>query len=598
MIAAITASDGDGAMLEVALPYLAYADIVASLRDDLALRANNDAQVLAALPLETSFELCTIAVTDLVRRYVSRQRASGAAAPPTDDTLPKHAMPAKAIDAVWEIAGIYAVMPLMLLEVANARRSGATRAPLSTLDALRAAQRLCSVAEDWQALSDVRQRIAWHRDDVTRVEPGFLVHVGPSNPTYECLALVARRRQGLLSAGFQRQSVEPLRHILVPFILPVADFVAQTRCRDTASVEFAEHILTDLVSSSLPSDGILLSLFERSDSAGATGRALFSAYLLCYALAYSVGGFRRGKNTYFPRWPRGEIAELIAASARTTTRNAEAALELVSWDPGEPTGNVGLDLGTIPYLRLPNSMIGTLVLPGVRLSPFAETRRTLAATNRLSADVGKSYESYVRRLLTDGMFEVRPGCVIIRADRRAITDIDILAYKNGVLIVCQAKHLVEPDSHHARWKARQEVRRGIRQCIQARNYFREDPERVFALFPEARADAPIEVFCLVVTPAMSFCGELAWPVAVVDDAYLQHIIHIGATRTFSAGTGDLVAAEPLYEGAHPSGQEFRSLMTSPEFFRYYRGDKTALFSTIRAVHHVRFIRLDAVDSQS
>ena len=173
-ITALTRMDPDGLLLQPALPYLAYCDIVASVRDELAAYANNEAQALASLPPETYIELCAVAVTDLVRRYVALQPKEASTTDPATHSRAGTPLPGELVDAVWEISGTYALLPLMLLEVGTAARAGATRRPLSTLDAARAAQRLCRIAEDWQLLTDIRQRVAWQRDNVARVEPEWV----------------------------------------------------------------------------------------------------------------------------------------------------------------------------------------------------------------------------------------------------------------------------------------------------------------------------------------------------------------------------------------------------------------------------------------
>src|SRR5262245_22671941 len=61
----IVAHDHDGHQTRLWLPYLYYCDIVADLRDEISLRANNDAQVLAALPREVYIELVVMAVTSM-----------------------------------------------------------------------------------------------------------------------------------------------------------------------------------------------------------------------------------------------------------------------------------------------------------------------------------------------------------------------------------------------------------------------------------------------------------------------------------------------------------------------------------------------------
>lgn len=375
---------------------------------------------------------------------------------------------------------------------------------------------------------------------------------------------------------------------------PIAEFVARPPHDCGSPEELCRRVLLDLSAGTFFSDGVLFDLFRRSDDTGAIARSVFSAYLLRYVLSYVPSELRRPPCTYFPCWSSEEVASVVLTSAQASRANAMAAIDLTSWNPGESAAKVGLDLGTTPYVKLPNAMIGAVVVPGVNISVFAETRRTLAATNRLSADVGRSYEEYVRQLFAEGGFKVCPRSVVIRSNDRAITDVDVLAYKSGMLVVCQTKHIIEPESHHANWKARHEISCGVRQCMQAFGFFQEEPERVFEHFPEARADGIFDTCCLVVTPAICFGGESHWPVAIVDDAYLQHVISIGEVRTFDAATGAVIDSRRLYEGPHPSGKEFKELMVHPEFLNHYRGSPV-LVSQIKSVGSAHFVRFAAVE---
>lgn len=594
LIGVITACDREGNLLRSILPYLAYCDIVADLRDQLSARADNEAQVLATFAPEVYIELCVIAVASVARQYVKK---TFDAAPTTSrDQVRSSGVPALLVAAVWGVADIYALLPLMLAEVAAAARTNRTRAPLSLLDAERAAQRLCNVAADWKRHTDIRQRVAWNRDSVTRVEPGYSIFVSPNDITYEWLYLATRRRHALI--GMRRtdeNAPEMMREVLMPFIEPVARFVCANSAENSVE-ELANAALVELSSSMLPSDNILFDVFLILDEVGSLARALFAAYMLRYLYGYTATELRRGKRSCLPRWNIDEIVGLLVAVGNTTSKIAREAISLIAWDPRHGS-KAGFELLTTPFVKLDAKRIGMVLLPGVNIAPATETRRTLASTNRISRAVGESYERYVRRLLADAGFLVLPHAVTLSSEGKAVTDVDALAYKDGLVVVCQAKHVIEPDSHHARWKAQHEITNGVRQCLVARNFLR-DSELLFSFFPEARQHLPIEIFCLVVTPALDFGGEVFWPVAVVDDAYLQHVVHIGQTRTFDGESGDLVGAEPLYEGMTPTGQEFRGLMMFPEVFRYYRGENGRLTAVETRIRHVRFTTYEPSDSHS
>lgn len=591
LLSAVTAADPTGVLLREALPYLAYCDIVAVLRDEVALRANNDAQLLAGLPEDDAIELAAAIVQGQVRRYVQEHRP---AEERTEASTPTPTVPGDLVRVFWEIAGIYELLPAMLLEIASARNQGQARKPLSLLHAARAAQRLFRTAEDWQRLSDIRQRVAAGRDRISRVERNFVIFVEPASITAECHSLVARRRHAL--SGVQSQDmVEPFRAALLPFVEPVVRFVSSA-IEPVRADQLLEETLGSLAQEFRPSDVILVELFEWKGAAGRAARCYFTGFLVSHALAHSVRSLGRGKRRYLQEWNTDDLVGFIGHTALAPENHVRAALSQLSWDPATETRRTHLDLATTPFMKS-GERTRTLVLGGGHLSPFSETRRLLASTNRLSTVVGTAYERYVRFLVQEAGFAMAPGRVTIRAKGRAVTDADVVGYKDGLVVIVQAKHMVEPDSHHARWKAEQELRIAIRQCVQVRDAFRREPERVVALFPSARANAPLELLCLVVTPVVDFSGVLAWPVTIVDDAYLEHVVHVGAVRTLSMG-GKVVASTPMYEGQKPTGQEFRDLMLHPEFMRYYRGSDLTVGSERTTVRNTTFVRFPPLDSIS
>ena len=191
------------------------------------------------------------------------------------------------------------------------------------------------------------------------------MHVTPANATMEGLSLVAWRRHGLLAAGLHVQSTEHLRDFLMPFIQPLAEFVAAQSYGSLAATDLADQLLVDLASRMVPSDIVLRDVFDQNGRNGSTSRCLFAAYLLRNALAHTTTDLRRGKATYLPRWPRDTLVPLLAKSGRGTLPDAEAALELITWDPRRCASRTSLDIGTTPYVKLDDKTVGMISLPGV-----------------------------------------------------------------------------------------------------------------------------------------------------------------------------------------------------------------------------------------
>jgi hypothetical protein len=193
-------------------------------------------------------------------------------------------------------------------------------------------------------------------------------------------------------------------------------------------------------------------------------------------------------------------------------------------------------------------------------NPFEETRRVLAARNATSSFVGTAYESYVRSLFVKAGFRVATGRVLLRNQGRPVTDVDVLAYKDGLLFLVQAKCLVEPDSVHSLWKAQHHIDAAVRQCLVGRAHLQYSLDALGAM-PVAPEEVR-ELVCAVVSPAIRFRGDCVWPVAVVDDMYLDHVLNVGVVSNVNAN-GETVETRRLYPGAQPTGPELRDLLLSP-----------------------------------
>ncbi|HEX3131198.1 MAG TPA: hypothetical protein VH394_27935, partial [Thermoanaerobaculia bacterium] len=481
------------------------------------------------------------------------------------------------------------------LEIASIAHPEQPGPPPSKREVLVAVLRLRRIATVWQRLSEIRQRIAWGREVVARVDRDYIVELQPKDAHLECRYLVKHRRHALF--GFPPQPVEPVRWALEPPIKRLLQAVG-TRFPALDTTEMVETILKDLAKRMLPSDIVLWDLIFSSSEEGETAKCLLHAYFLRYIISYTMPTSFDIKGKHIQRWPLPEILDILVSSSGVSPQRVAEIMPWVTWAPLDKRGRfMPLDLEKTPYVDLGDASLGIILVTGLQLNPFAETRRILASMNRISSVVGESYELYIRSLLADAGFDVLGHSAKVTENGRLVTDIDILAFKDGVVVVVQAKHIVEPDSHHAAWKAAKEIAKGVRQCVVARRALRNEPNQLLKWFPDVRTAVPMELFCLVVSPSIAFGSELYWPVAVVDDNYLQHVVHIGVARKYDLGSNEVIETRQLYDGDHPSGPVFRDLMMTPEFLRYYRGNETTLESTVHRIGFLQFRRLDAVDLQ-
>lgn len=588
-------------LLPSALNYVAYCRLVANLRDRLAARAHNEAELLARIPIHRAIELCMIAISALARERLRQAQAE----PPRRElpAEPDITVPAKLIDVIWDISRIHSLLPLMLQEVVLSRKKVADRSARSAIDALRAAQRLSLIASDWQSLTYVRQSVAWSEETVSRVGPGDRVLLDPARAEAEHRKLANRRRLGLVAAGFKPGQTDDIRHFLMPLIAPLAAAACQAVGRPNDSDEAAEAFLRDLGSSMVASDVVIFDFLAAEGVLAGTVRVLLCAYFFVSLLCRQRrDGFFRSRLTYLPRWPERSLHELISTTSGVDTARVREVMTSCSWNPASPNAlRQPLDLGATPYIHLDDEQVGIALLPGASPRALAETRRALVSSKKLSAVVGNTYEKYVRAMLRQAGFSVPDGSVKLRKGKKTITDVDALGFKDDCVIVVQAKHFVEPGSHHAFWKAEQEVMCGVRQCAAAMRHFEEDPSRIHQHFPEAKGAAHLNMFGLIVTPSLRFAGASFGSISVIDDSYLGYVVYVGKIRGFNLtpeGFQITRSGPPMYEGNEPTGPEFISLMKTPEFFRHFGLEDWRLESVVRKVCNIEFLHLNARDAMS
>jgi hypothetical protein len=547
--------------LRAEVVYLSFAEVVGDLRDEIARAARNEAEFLATLGLRQATELCQVVVVAEMRRVVrlfrNAQRSSETRIPPGHDRT------ATLAELAFEFGGIRALLGPMVSEVhAACVRMPRQRSSLPLMSFVRSAQRLLRTAEQWQTCAFMRQRVAFSLARIERVERGPRLFVAPSNLERSWRSAVANRRIAL--GGAIRQADED---VMGWFPCDVADLVRRAASMMPTNIHLPEGhqaraatAIHEVVTSGMRAVDVLL-LRHADEETTSFIRALWCSHLLALATAQVASAHpalsRRGVP-YVMTLDARDVASAIAGLAATSEATADRALRLTTSDPAKAAP---IHLSTRPYLRLDPESVAVLRSPGVRHDPFMETRRTLAAEDATSRYVGAAYEAYIRDLYQTAGFLVAPSRVTLRSRGETVTDVEVLAYKDGITFATQTKCLPEPDSIYALWKTQQHVDTAIRQCLLARSFLRDHPDAIPSAFGNPGLDVG-ELCCVVVTPAVHFGSDSAWPVYVVDDQYFNHVLTIGEVRKLSV-RGEVLERVRLYDGAHPTGTQFRDLLSMP-----------------------------------
>lgn len=542
--------------------YCSYCEVFADTRDKIAGDAATAAEGLHGLPFNKALELCVRVAASSIRRFIAEAKR----AHDGDGSGAELKSTAYATDISHEIGGRFAVIAHMAKQLAQSSRGNAALPKRGIGGLVASGKQFFGLAEEWQTLSYLRQQVACGETDVQRVEQGdggAHVFLAPRDLVELWRLPVVQRRLAFMSRA-SRVSEHALDRF--PVDLPrmveeVAKIVAPLEAGEELCSNALGHLRREISGGMTPVDMLLV--VEAPREVAEFTLALWAAHLFANTANIIAAILLREQGMYGQRKPfvgvldRANVLRIVAQCSRASDSKAKMALAEATSDAAS---TLPMDLSTRPFLSIGPDQVALIRSPFGNSHAFLECRRILAARNATSGYLGSAYERELRALLALGGFHVHDGRVILHEDGRQITDLDVLAYKDGIVFVIQAKCIAEPDSSHALWKARQQINNGIRQCLAARAFLRRRPETILSLLGRD-VSGVYELCCAVVSPAVRFCGECAWPVGVVDDRYLNHVVTVGAIRGKDAEGRDI--HRRLYPGPQPTGPELRDLLLSP-----------------------------------
>lgn len=178
---------------------------------------------------------------------------------------------------------------------------------------------------------------------------------------------------------------------------------------------------------------------------------------------------------------------------------------------------------------------------------------------------GRTWEDLFAHLFgATGWLVVGPGVKLRTAKGRTATDVDLLAFRDDVLLVIQVKGQagqgINPYDH---WRARQTIEQGARQARIATAVIEAAPrERLKAIF-SARIAASVRVIQpLVITNAHVFNGWKPNGVPVLSRNGLNTILH-GGVVTYEDGHGRATESIAVADQAVPPAARFLDMLQNP-----------------------------------
>ena len=150
---------------------------------------------------------------------------------------------------------------------------------------------------------------------------------------------------------------------------------------------------------------------------------------------------------------------------------------------------------------------------------IVELAKRITLNSKKSHEAGKNsnkfgkevYEELVRLMLGDKEWKIVPSSVRIKNEKETKTDIDLIAYKQGYVIVGQIKFANSGRTRYDIWKAKQSINKAVTQINFSLLRFSEDKNLLFSILKKNdickhRGDIK-KVIPVVITSSSYFIGE-------------------------------------------------------------------------------------------
>ena len=189
-----------------------------------------------------------------------------------------------------------------------------------------------------------------------------------------------------------------------------------------------------------------------------------------------------------------------------------------------------------------------------------ELAKRITLNSKLSHEAGKNsnkfgkevYEKLVRSMLEEKDWKIVPSSVKIKNGRETKTDVDLIAYNQGYVIVGQIKFANSGRTRYDIWKARQSINKAVAQIEFSLLKFSEDQNLLYSILKKngictCRGDIK-KIIPVVITSSSYFIGAYKTEkIPVVSwDMFSQIIVSINYYDTLADIEGYFFNIEELY----------------------------------------------------
>jgi hypothetical protein len=346
----------------------------------------------------------------------------------------------------------------------------------------------------------------------------------------------------------------------------IVDFLASQVCRESMQelagpAKDARRLLYDRLDSLVDLDQQF-----RLPSGRFTYRELASFWIFLYQFSYllqlwCIQGLNSQASQPNPPIVETKVFEDFAAEAlqKSVQKIRSYVRQFVS------TSATKIDLFYKPLLEIGNN---DLLIPTAPIQMSRFDRNLLhILVSEVSLDISEKGKRPLKRLATQFIgagFKIAQNVPVYEMGQLA-TDIDFMAYKDGLLFLIQCKILSLSDNAYEEWKNRQSMLHAASQmdiCI------RNVKQAVDSRRPELGIAQSYQVVPVLITNVWDFTGQMIGGYINTDLSYLGNLLMGAEIRIKRLGGNETVAGMKLIHGEYPTGPELKHLVENPAHGRF------------------------------
>lgn len=466
-----------------------------------------------------------------------------------------------------------------LSEATCSNRNRAMRRKLANPPASLAFKKLAQNASNWNCLQAAVDAVSYGDWVVSAIKHG--------NPTEIVFKFEDAKRERARAIGIRRHLVHEYyikkrRSWVEDVLSTVVDeafnsavdyFLQQPDAPDEKVVleRAFEEVLSFLWLKILgPEDELLLvsSAPENNDRESTIIFYAVAVALRCYAgvdrYLSSISKTRQKKRGLVAKFHLSEIDNLFSRVNLPTAMYQQALAAQVR---GLPLSRP-LDLLDSPFIRLSHDTIGCLIS---MLGDWPNgIRPMLIKSGGLVRRFGKIWEDYVAGTLQNYGWSIWGQGVKLRERGQTITDVDVLAFKDGLLLVAQIKAMsASGRDTYSQWKAKLAIGKGANQARLAADVI---IGRDCSLLSQYRDHDKVTcIQPLVITNVDIFSGWICNTVPVIGGGELMSLLR-GATVRYVDKDHKVLGVQQFGRNSTLTGEEFLEFLRSPLSWRLSKED--------------------------